>query len=112
MNLGNRPLRLALFATAVVALGGGAYSAKSAVATKADAIRAASVAQVRARSATQVLSYAEHSLGKGSEAQAVSYIQIKTERGQALFGAGIDTNIELASIKAIVSALNRALAKR
>jgi 2-isopropylmalate synthase len=58
----------------------------------------------------EVLSYAEHSLGKGSEARAVSYIQIKTARGQALFGAGIDTNIELASIKAIVSALNRALA--
>ncbi|MES2693981.1 MAG: alpha-isopropylmalate synthase regulatory domain-containing protein, partial [Verrucomicrobiota bacterium] len=59
----------------------------------------------------EVLSYSEHSLGKGSEARAVSYIQVKTERGQALFGAGIDTNIELASIKAIVSALNRALAK-
>ncbi|MEI6463264.1 MAG: 2-isopropylmalate synthase [Verrucomicrobiota bacterium] len=56
----------------------------------------------------EVLSYAEHSLGKGSEARAVSYIQIKTERGQTFFGAGIDTNIELASIKAIVSALNRA----
>lgn len=60
----------------------------------------------------EVLSYAEHSLGKGAEARAVSYIQVKTERGATLFGAGIDTNIELASIKAIVSALNRALAKR
>ena len=60
----------------------------------------------------EVLSYSEHSLGKGSEARAVSYIQIKTERGLTLFGAGIDTNIELASIKAIVSALNRALAKK
>jgi 2-isopropylmalate synthase len=59
----------------------------------------------------EVLSYSEHSLGKGSEARAVSYIQIKTERNHTLFGAGIDTNIELASIKAIVSALNRALAK-
>ena len=59
----------------------------------------------------EVLSYAEHSLGQGSEARAVSYIQIKTDRGQTLFGAGIDTNIELASIKAIVSALNRALAR-
>ena len=56
-----------------------------------------------------VVSYAEHSLGRGAEARAASYIQIKTERGRALFGAGIDTNIELASIKAIVSALNRAL---
>ena len=60
----------------------------------------------------EVLSYAEHSLGKGSEARAVSYIQIKTERGHTLYGAGIDTNIELASIKAIVSALNRTLARK
>ena len=60
----------------------------------------------------EVMSYAEHSLGKGSEARAVSYIQIKTDRGQTLYGAGIDTNIELASIKALVSALNRTLAKR
>jgi len=58
-----------------------------------------------------VVSYAEHSLGRGAEARAVSYIQLKNERGRALFGAGIDTNIELASIKAVVSALNRMLAK-
>jgi 2-isopropylmalate synthase len=56
-----------------------------------------------------VISYSEHSLGAGAEAKAVSYIQIKMERGSAYFGAGIDTNIELASIKAIVSALNRAI---
>jgi len=56
-----------------------------------------------------VTSYSEHSLGSGAEARAVSYIQIKMERGSAFFGAGIDTNIELASIKAIVSALNRAM---
>ena len=59
-----------------------------------------------------VVSYAEHSLGAGAEAKAVSYIQIKMARGAAYFGAGIDTNIELASIKAIVSALNRAMAKK
>jgi 2-isopropylmalate synthase len=58
----------------------------------------------------ELLSYAEHSLGKGAEARAVSYIQIKTARGLTFFGAGIDTNIELASIKALVSALNRSLA--
>ena len=59
----------------------------------------------------ELLSYSEHSLGSGAEARAVSYIQIKTDRGATFFGAGIDTNIELASIKAVVSALNRALAK-
>ena len=61
--------------------------------------------------AFELLSYSEHSLGSGAEARAVSYIQIKTARGATFFGAGIDTNIELASIKAVVSALNRALAK-
>jgi 2-isopropylmalate synthase len=59
----------------------------------------------------ELVSYSEHSLGSGAEARAVSYIQIKTERNATFFGAGIDTNIERASIKAVVSALNRALAK-
>ncbi|HEX2100445.1 MAG TPA: 2-isopropylmalate synthase [Candidatus Synoicihabitans sp.] len=59
----------------------------------------------------ELLNYSEHSLGQGAEARAVSYIQIKPARGQPLFGAGIDTNIELASIKAVVSALNRTLSR-
>lgn len=59
----------------------------------------------------ELVSYSEHSLGAGAEARAVSYIQIKTERGASFFGAGIDTNIELASIKAVVSALNRSVGK-
>jgi 2-isopropylmalate synthase len=71
---------------------------------------------VRALAATplpkvEILSYAEHSLGQGAQAKAVSYIQAKVGPTRTLFGAGIDTNIELASIKAIVSALNRSLAK-
>ncbi len=56
----------------------------------------------------ELLNYSEHSLGSGAEACAVSYIQIKTEDGRTYFGAGTDTNIERASIKAIVSAINRA----
>ena len=72
---------------------------------------------VRALGATalpkfDVLSYAEHSLGTGAEARAVSYIQIKLAGGRTLYGAGIDTNIELASIKAVVSALNRTLSAK
>ncbi|HTO03607.1 MAG TPA: 2-isopropylmalate synthase, partial [Opitutus sp.] len=60
----------------------------------------------------EVLNYVEHSLGKGAEARAVSYIQIKITRGSTYYGAGIDTNIELASIKAIISALNRSFSTR
>jgi len=57
----------------------------------------------------QIASYAEHSLSEGAEAKAVAYIEI-SQAGRKLFGAAIDTDIERASIKAIVSALNRALA--
>ena len=56
-----------------------------------------------------LLSYAEHSLGQGSEAEAIAYIQIQTPSGSTFFGASTDTNIELASIKAVVCALNRAM---
>ena len=61
--------------------------------------------------AFELLSYSEHSLGKGAEARAVAYIQIKSARSLTYFGAGIDTSIELASIKALVSAVNRSIAK-
>jgi len=60
--------------------------------------------------AFDIQSYNEHSLGSGAEARAVSYIQIKLADGRCFFGAGVDTNIELASIRAIISAINRALA--
>ena len=43
----------------------------------------------------ELLCYSEHSLGRGAEARAVAYIQVKTGRGRTYFGAGIDTNIEL-----------------
>ncbi len=58
--------------------------------------------------AFEILNYSEHSLGAGADAQAVSYIEIKTSTGRAFYGVGSNTNIELASIHAIVSALNRA----
>ncbi len=59
----------------------------------------------------ELVSYAEHSIGRGADTLAVSYIQVKnTTTTKACFGAGMDTNIELASIKAVVSAVNRLLA--
>jgi 2-isopropylmalate synthase len=56
----------------------------------------------------EIISYSEHSLGKGADSRAVAYIQVKTDAGYVGFGAGVDTNIEIASINAILSALNRA----
>jgi 2-isopropylmalate synthase len=59
--------------------------------------------------AFEVTQYREQSLGSGTEASALSFIQIKLASGLSCWGAGTDTNIELASIKAVVSALNRAV---
>jgi 2-isopropylmalate synthase len=55
----------------------------------------------------EVAYYSEHALSSGAEASAIAYIQIKLPDGRQRWGAGVDTNIELASIKAVVSALNR-----
>ncbi len=59
--------------------------------------------------AFSVETYREQSLSAGSEASALSCIQIKLAEGRRVWGAGVDTNIELASIKAILSAVNRAV---
>lgn len=59
--------------------------------------------------AFELLNYSEHSLGRGADTSAIAYIQIKDGRGHTFFGAGKDTSIELASLKAIVSAINRSL---
>ncbi|MDO8552311.1 MAG: 2-isopropylmalate synthase [bacterium] len=53
------------------------------------------------------LSYEEHALGKGEDARAVAYIQIADEHGKAYFGVGTDFNIVGASLRALLSALNR-----
>ena len=51
--------------------------------------------------------YHEHALNQGSDAQAVAYIGIIPNNGKQSYGVGIDENIVLASIKGILSALNR-----
>ena len=58
-----------------------------------------------------VLSYEEHSRGQGSAAKAVSYIEITTRSRRTLFGAGMHPNIITASLLAIFSAVNRAVAQ-
>ena len=55
----------------------------------------------------EIANYSEHALSSGEEASAIAYIQIKCADGQTRWGAGVDTNIELASVRAVLSALNR-----
>jgi 2-isopropylmalate synthase len=56
----------------------------------------------------RIAHYSEHARSAGSDAEAVAFIQIETSDGNHFWGAGIHPNIELASIRAIVSAINRA----
>ncbi len=53
-------------------------------------------------------SYHEHAIGEGSDAKAVAYIELKRE-GKSVFGVGIESNVSIASIKGVISAINRAL---
>ncbi len=55
----------------------------------------------------EITDYKEHALSAGETAAAIAYIQIKSGEGKTRWGAGVDTNIELASVRAVLSALNR-----
>ena len=48
----------------------------------------------------------DSALTEGTDAQAASYVEVETG-GQVLWGVGIDTNTATASMRAIVSAVNR-----
>ena len=51
----------------------------------------------------------EHAMGTGANATAVAYVELRLSDGATLFGVGIDKNIVVASLKAVVSGVNRAL---
>ncbi|MCG8375976.1 MAG: 2-isopropylmalate synthase [Chlorobiales bacterium] len=51
--------------------------------------------------------YAEHAIGHSADSRAIAYIRIREAGGRDSIGAGIDSNISLASIKAVLSAVNR-----
>jgi 2-isopropylmalate synthase len=55
----------------------------------------------------RVLDYHEHSKGSGVDATAVAYIEMAIE-GVELWGCGMHTDITTASMRAIISAINRA----
>ncbi|PSL06940.1 2-isopropylmalate synthase [Haloactinopolyspora alba] len=57
----------------------------------------------------RVLDYAEHALSSGADAKAAAYLEC-TVGGEVYWGVGVDANIVTASLKAVVSAVNRACA--
>ena len=54
-----------------------------------------------------MLDYHEHAIGAGANAQAVAYLELRVG-DRTLFGVGMDSNIVSASLKAIVSGVQRA----
>jgi 2-isopropylmalate synthase len=56
-----------------------------------------------------LLDYVEHTLSASGDAQAAAYIELKVDDGDPLWGVGIDGDIATASLKALISAVNRAL---
>jgi 2-isopropylmalate synthase len=56
----------------------------------------------------RVLDYHEHAMSAGGDANAAAYLECTTG-DRVLWGVGIDPSITTASLKAIVSAVNRSL---
>jgi len=54
-----------------------------------------------------VLDYAEHAIGQGSEANAVAYLETSEPDGMVLWGVGVDPNIITASLRAVLNAHER-----
>ena len=58
----------------------------------------------------ELFDYVEHTLSAGGDAKAAAYVDLSVN-GMRLWGVGIDSDISTASLKAIVSAINRAVRK-
>ena len=58
-----------------------------------------------------VLNYHEHAIGAGEDAAAVSYVQLRVGVDRAVYGVGAHSNIVTATLLAVVSAVNRAIAR-
>ena len=56
----------------------------------------------------RVLDYYEHALSAGGDASAAAYLECAID-GEVFWGVGIDPNTTTASLKAVVSAINRAI---
>jgi 2-isopropylmalate synthase len=56
----------------------------------------------------ELVSYDEQAVATGSDSKAMAFIQLKAKQGVAVFGVGLDEDTSVASIKAIISAINRA----
>ena len=54
----------------------------------------------------KVTDYRSHAIRGGSDANAAAYVQVQHDDGRILWGCGIDPSIEMAGLKALVTAWN------
>ena len=54
------------------------------------------------------VNYHEHAISRGSDAQGICYIELKKPDSSHIFGVGIHSNINVAALKGIICAINRA----
>ncbi|MDD5796864.1 MAG: 2-isopropylmalate synthase [Oscillospiraceae bacterium] len=54
------------------------------------------------------ISYSQHAISAGSDSKAVSYIELQKPDGKSIFGVGIDSNVNYASVLGVLNAINRA----
>ena len=59
----------------------------------------------------RVIDYHQHAIGAGADAQAAAYLELRVDDAVTLFGVGMDADVISASLKAIVSGLERAKAQ-
>ncbi|MDI3380364.1 2-isopropylmalate synthase [Xenophilus aerolatus] len=57
----------------------------------------------------RVIDYHQHAIGAGADARSVAYIELCVDDSQTVFGVGIDADTTAASLRAIVSGVERAL---
>jgi len=57
----------------------------------------------------EFVSYHQHAISSGSDSKAVTYIGLKRPDGKTVFGVGISSNINKASILGVLCAVNRSL---
>lgn len=58
----------------------------------------------------RVLNYAEHAIGEGANAKAIAYVELRVDDAQVCYGVGVDANIVSASLRAIISGVQRVAA--
>ncbi len=58
-----------------------------------------------------LVDYHEHAVGRGANATAACYVQLEDAQGRTVHGVGMDPNIVMASLKAVLSGVQRIMAE-